>query len=97
MAAGFRQSQALENKVRSPCTLSAGEESAGRRTCSAEREAGRRRNSRPILSADRYARSRRRRGRVTVLLDTATKGGNHKAVGEVHISLERRTTSQRAK
>jgi hypothetical protein len=51
MAAGFRQSQALENKVRSPCTLSAGEESAGRRTCSAEREAGRRRNSRPILSA----------------------------------------------
>ena len=53
VAAGFRPSRALEYKLRSSRTLNASEESAGRRMCSAEREAGRRRNSRPILSAAR--------------------------------------------
>jgi transposase len=46
MAAGFRRSRRLEYKLRSSRSLSASEESAGRRMCSAGRDAGRRRNNR---------------------------------------------------
>jgi hypothetical protein len=49
MAGGFRRSRALEYKLRSSRALSASGESAGRPICSAEREAGRSRNTRPIL------------------------------------------------